>query len=361
VDAQHMKTLLDQISPGIVGIELKVESENIAPSVPVSSDASHHAMTIRKAGLWIRVIEVEGQALPHATTTYTPILQLIVTGSGDRVEKIETLSINGKNTVEDALRAPGPMMVPAGMLNAKESKVIPVDSAYRGNFRPRPPHHGAFRPHKHEKPGFLARIANWLGLSAPNPRMPFGLRGGRGGCRGGRIANTTRIGKQLETHRPMLENPFSGMMDDSDSVIASQDKPTHFMKPYYGYGRHYYQSQHHRHHGHHGRPCRIRAFFRNFGIGFVYTLALIGTFFMHPYTLISISGIASAALWFHVVRRLVVKRRGGVALPDEEDADEDEELTEKEKEVLLESVMVVEERKSEDLPRYEEKSDQQHQ
>jgi hypothetical protein len=385
MDAQTMKDLLAQMSPGIVGVEVKVESENIAPSVPVSSSSNEHddddttsashAITIRKVGLWIRVIEVEGQALPHATTTYTPILQLIVTGSGNKVDKIETLSINGDSPMEGA---PGPMMIPSGMLPAKEedaAKVIPVvGSAYRGNFRQsRPPHH-AFHPVKKAgHPGFLAWLANLLGLSAPNPRIPFGLRGGGGrrGCKGMRLANATRIGKHLETHRPMLENPFSGTLDDSaEETTIPQEKQRHSLKPYYGYGRHFYShhghAQHHRHNGqgHHGRPCRIRAFFRNLGIGFVYGIALMATFFMHPYTLMSISGIAACALVFHVIRRIAGKRRTGrVALPDEEDVDDDDDeeepLTDKEKQVLLESVMVVEERKSEDLPQYEEKSDQQ--
>jgi hypothetical protein len=389
MSVEEVQGLVEQMSTGIVGVEVRVESQPITPSVPIAKfdgedgTPSIGAVTIRQVGLWIRITEVEGKTLSHTTSIYTPILQLIVTGSGNKIEKIETLAIDGKAPIEQAQRVPGPAMV-QGLppVEGGPRRTRPFDTSKDGmNKEPQHHHgdhkhkngsHGHHGHHGHDQSengpfGLLGWIARTLGISrwgrpsqTGEPRRP--CHGAKGMWRIGKDAaqkmnSETAPGKVIG-HRPMLDNPFSGLADDDEgyeSATEARKEIKHHMRPHhpqhngkpYGFGDK-------KHHGKCGN------FFRRMAIGLVYGLALFGSIVMHPITLLVVSALSASAVTFHVVRRIVIKKRqGNVRLGAEEEEgllqqEQDGKMplmNEKEKEAQpLSEVVVVE---SEGLPRYE--------
>ncbi|KAK9898971.1 hypothetical protein P389DRAFT_167710 [Cystobasidium minutum MCA 4210] len=391
LSVEEVQGLVDQMSTGIVGVEVKVESEPITPSVPVAHFDKENggvpsigAMTIRKVGLWIRITEVEGKSVPHTTAIYTPILQLIVTGNKNRVEKIETISIDGKAPVEQALGMPGPAVAKAlPPVEGGPRRTRPFDNEgppkepqhhHHGHHHDGDHHHknGSHGHHGHhhgeDRPsgifGWLARtldLSRWArpsrfdsGVARP-PRK--GCHGAKGMMRGGEQTNGETAPGKVVGHRPMLDNPFSGMADDDEGYASSSDEQgrkeiKHHMRPSHraggDFGRHGFKK--------HGR---CGSFFKRMAIGFVYGLAMFGAIVMHPITLLAISAFSALALTFHVVRRIVIKKRRGAVRLGEEDVlfegeDESKEplMGEKEKEAAALQEVVVQ---NEDLPRYEER------
>lgn len=184
-------------------------------------------------------------------------------------------------------------------------------------------------------------------------------------------------------HRPMLDNPFSGTADDDEGYASSSDEQSrkeikHHMRPHHDTARPVegeehqdvpagfpWRHPHHaygagRHHNSSKKHGKCGNFFRRMAIGLVYGFAMFGAILVHPITLLSISALSAFALTFHVVRRMVIKKRqGAVRLGEEDvlfdgDVDESKEplMGEKEKEVTgLQEVVV----QGEDLPRYEER------
>lgn len=381
MSVEEVQGLVEQMSTGIVGVEVKVESQPITPSVPVvnfddkTGTPSIGGVTIRQVGLWIRITEVEGKSLPHTTSIYTPILQLIVTGSGNKVEKIETLAIDGKAPIEQkAHHGLGPAMVES--LPAVEGgprRARPYD--LNGELMKEPEHHHNSHHHPHhghgedeKRPsfgilGWIARtldISRWGRPSRAGAHRPCHGRKGmmRGGNEAAKMNGETAPGKVV-VHRPVLDNPFSGVADDDEgyeSGTEARKELKHHMRPHYPSHKDGMPP----HHGfsnkkHHGRCGN---FFRRMAIGFVYGFAMLGAILMHPITLLSISALSALAVTFHAVRRIVIKKRqSAVRLGGEEEEGllEDDKaplMGEKEAETLKEVVVV----EVEELPRYEERS-----
>lgn len=339
-----MRSYLDQMSTGIVGVEVKVASEPISPSVPIAkfgiggNEASVGAMTIRKVGLWIRVTEIEGKEIPHSTAIFTPILQLVVTGSDDKVEKISTLAIDGRAPVEDAMAMPGAVRI---------AEMPPLEGV-RAKYKPRPEHHPEHDRSKAS--GLLGWLAAKLGLEDHRGSMQGARR--VGGCKGmmrkmkEHAAEAAPREKNVfgsETmeeagvaphrhmgHHPMLDNPFSDMADDDEGYAGDDKEIDHHFRPGHGHGPF-------RHGSHHKKHGRCRNFFRRMAFGVIFGLAMFGGLVLHPFTLMTFAALAAAGLTFHVVRRHVIKnRQGQINL-----AEVEEPLTdEKEKSATLEQVVV---------------------
>lgn len=380
MSVQEVNSLMDQMSTGIVGVEVKLESEPVAPIVPVAHFKSGEAkpevgaMTIRKVGLWIRITEVEGKTIPHTAAIFTPILQLIVTDSGNRVEKVQTLAIDGKAPLEEeALAAmPGPAMIKGGLPN-----VEPITKSE--HIRPHPQLHDGHRGHSHEQEvaGLLGWLSRTLDLSRWSPNRS-GSRPGqsRRPCHmhkamaGKPESVNTHTGEgKVVGHRPMLDNPFSGLADDDEGYESGDEKDmnkvgTH-IRPHHGVKHDgaarpddsFRHRQHHHHHHHKTGKCG--RFFRRMAIGFVYGLAMFGAFLMHPTTLFVVSALAASTLIFAGIKALIDSRRSNqVRLGEDGDMDQGAEepllgMSEKEKEVLGLQEVIVE---GEDLPTYEPRS-----
>ena len=388
-----MLSLLGQMSPGIIGIEVKVESSPVTPSVGVVSYDSNDktptvgVISIRKVGLFIRVTEIEGQEIAHTTSVYSPILQLIVTGSEGKINKIETLSVDGKNPVDEALSNPGPVLPfslpPLEIESPIESE---KDGKDANNHRGHHPHPHSHFHHDHHRPtGVLAWIAQMLGLRSAdrsNKGMTFG-GGRRKGCKGmlKHAQNPTEISEankdekngeagmaRHKSHRPAVENPFSGMVDDDEGYESNNEKPVsaktmkNIGESLNKHAQGHAHSHSHKHgynggngHKRHGR-C-LRGWFRRFSIGVITGFAMFAVVLFHPITLMTLSGLATFALFFHVVRRIVKKRRsqrdGQVQLGEgqqgellfDNDADA-KSYTDDEKLPILEEVVIVEEKSS---------------
>jgi len=290
-DADLMLSLANEMSPGIVAVEVRVESEPVTPTIQMvtmditsseGDDAAKRVPTvedvsIRKVLLWVRITEVEGQEVPHATTIYSPILQLVVEGSKGKVSKISTLSIDGKPPIESILRKPRPVkgfklppLEQAGMPDkGKTSHARPPRPPHHHEgdeerpdhhevheHRPSPPHHGKHdgedgptlprppqppqppqappRPHhphhhhgNHKRPGFFAWLMSKIGFSPPPSSSSFhrpcpgmlrkmheqAVAEAREGLT---EYERKRPSHKLETHRVMTENPFSGTFDDDE-------------------------------------------------------------------------------------------------------------------------------------------------
>lgn len=346
-----MLSLYSQMSTGLVSVEAKVESEPVSPPLGLATE-SH---SVRKVGVFVRITEIEGKEMQHSTTIFTPILQLLVTGPGNRIEKIATLSINGKPPVMDNVMAPGPATV-HGLLAG-----VPVRK-----FEPQ------YKQPQRES-SFFTSILRALGFSSSggkSGRRPFPGAGHRG-CSGARknkvpqnlldaetqkhaIAGEAVARPALAGHRPMLENPFSGMMDDREDNESrpSKQRLGHHMRPHGRPMRH-------------GRHGKCGGFFRRMAIGFIYGLALAGSVILHPLSLAAYGVLLAGGLAFHVVRRIVKRTRadrageGSVRLVgnDEEvesllfDSEKDEEK-QVEVPVHLERVVVVEDEQQ--PPKYDQ-------
>lgn len=402
LSVEEVQGLVDQMSTGIVGIEVRVESEPMTPSVPVvnfdteAGAPSVDAVRIRQVGLWIRITEVEGKSLPHTTSIYTPILQLIVTGSGDKVKKIETLAIGGKAPIDQqAHNVPGPVMVKElppveGGLREKRPFVHDEDVMTKepqhhhhghhhdGQHDHKDGHHGHHGQHHHHEhhghdedearpSGILGWITRTLDVSrwrrpsrAGSQRRP--CHGSKGISRGGdkeTMNGQTAPGKVIG-HRPMLDNPFSGLADDDEgyeSGTEGRKEIKHHMRP-----NHAVDTIPHRfgHKQHHRGKCGGR-FLRRMAIGLAYGFAMFGAIIMHPVTLLTLSALSALAISFHIVRRLLIRRRqNAVRLGDGgEDGrtlseDKVPLMGENEKDTeVLQEIVVGE---GQDLPLYEERS-----
>lgn len=375
-DADMMLSLLGQMSPGIVGMEVKVESSPITPSVGLAhfgsgavDGPSIETLSIRKVGLWIRITEVEGKEVPHVTTIYSPILQLIVTGSEGKVHKIQTLSVDGKDPISAALSAPGPIM-PFSLPGLEP--VGPVEGRKDDeNIHPHHRHHGHW--HKHKKLGFFARIAQFFGLRSANS----GWRrrsGDKKGCRGhrehGHFGNGTEENdidmsnrrakyghrhhhhhdeqhQTPESYRTMTENPFSGVMEYNEEPIDADEieVESEGSKTDHGHSGHGTRKGHtHRQHRYKNRKHgRCGGFFHRMAIGIRCGLALFASVVLHPITLMTLSSITAFGVLFHFIRRVILNRRGGsIQLREEETAEVLFDGDVKEKIPILEEVVVEE-------------------
>ena len=357
VDADEMLARLNQLSLGIAKIEVKVDSEPVSPSIGIATFAegeplpSIEALTVRKVGLWIRITEIEGQELSHTTTLYTPILQLVVTSSGNKINKIATLAIDGKAPLDGHRAMPGPVM---GMA-LPEKEASPQQSGHK--------HH----EHGPRPSGFLGWLAQIFGLRTVGREHGKGVfgngrNGRRPGCQKWRAKMAAKEGKvfnkdeqdRLATHRPIHENPFSGADDEAPaSLNGHKEVKDHMKRPGLAGmgGAPIHERPHHReHHGGHRhghRHGRCNRFFRDLGLGFVHWFAAIVAIFTHPLTLIGLGALAAGTLTYSLTKRIL---RRGTQLEEDEQAslfDYD-----KEKEAGLEEVVVVEE----SLPKYEDQA-----
>ncbi|CAD6577361.1 MAG: hypothetical protein CYPHOPRED_000223 [Cyphobasidiales sp. Tagirdzhanova-0007] len=335
-DADMMLSLLGQMSPGIVGVEVKVESSPITPKVGIvdfgTGDAppTVNAVSIRKVGLWIRVFEIEGKQLPHTTSIYTPILQLVVTGSEGKVMKIETLSVDGRDPVNEALSAPGPVMtLPNGAFPEVDPVMEKVDQEHQ-NHSAKP----EWRPKSYLK---------------------------KGGCKGMRKeAFRKEAGAaRVKTHRPKVENPFSGMMDEEEGYASDASTEANVseeaegaVKDGHRFGHAHGQDHHHGHRRH----GRCGGFFRRMAIGFVTGMALFASVVFHPISLMVASGLITFAILFHGVRRIMQKRRRGQVALGEEADEVLFEHDDKDEKVPILTEVVVEKNAGDKLPKYEESS-----
>lgn len=359
VDADEMLARLNQLSLGIAKIEVKVDSEPVSPSIGIATFAegeplpSIEALTVRKVGLWIRITEIEGKELSHTTTLYTPILQLVVTSSGNKIDKIATLAIDGKAPLDGHRAMPGPVMGVA--LPEKEA------SAQQSGHK----HH----EHGPRPSGFLGWLAQMFGLRTEGREHGKGVfgngrNGRRPGCQKWRAKMAAKEGKafnkdeqdRLATHRPIHENPFSGADDAAPaSLNGHKEVKDHMKRPGLAGmgGATVHERPHHReHHGgqrHGHRHGRCNRFFRDLGLGFVHWFAAIVAIFPHPIALIGLGGLAAGTLTYSLTKRFL--RRG-----NEVQLEEDEQAPlfdyDKEKEAGLEEVVVVEE----SLPKYEDQA-----
>ena len=355
VDADEMLGLMNQLSLGIAKIEVRVDSEPVSPSIGLATFGegealpSIEALTVRKVGLWIRITKIEGKALSHTTTLYTPILQLVVTSSGNKINKIATLAIDGKAPIDSHHAMPGPVM---GMsLPDKEE----VESKHKHKHHEHEP--------KHESSGFLGWLAQLFGLEGhgrAHGKNVFGAArsGRRPGCQKWREKMAAKAGKvfnkdkqdRLATHRAMHDNPFKGDDNESNGPVGQhKEVKDHMKRPGLagmGGAPVHERPHHHEHHGHrHGGPRRGRCnrFLRDLGMGFVHWAAALFSIVAHPLMAIAIGSLAIG----YTVYLMTKKRESQVQLDDDEEAplfDYD-----KEKEAGLEEVVVVEE----DLPKYE--------
>ena len=366
-----MLSLLGQMSPGIVGVEVKVESSPITPKVGIvdfgTGDAppTVNAVSIRKVGLWIRVFEIEGKQLPHTTSIYTPILQLVVTGSEGKVMKIETLSVDGRDPVNEALSAPGPVMtLPNGAFPEVDPVMEKVDQEHQNHSghgaHPHPHHHHEHR-HRHRHSGLFRWIAEMLGFRSAKPEWRPKSYLKKGGCKGMRKeAFRKEAGAaRVKTHRPKVENPFSGMMDEEEGYASDASTEANVseeaegaVKDGHRFGHAHGQDHHHGHRRH----GRCGGFFRRMAIGFVTGMALFASVVFHPISLMVASGLITFAILFHGVRRIMQKRRRGQVALGEEADEVLFEHDDKDEKVPILTEVVVEKNAGDKLPKYEESS-----
>lgn len=372
-DADMMLSLLGQMSPGIVGVEVKVESSLITPKVGIVDFSTGDALptvndvSIRKVGLWIRVFEIEGKQLPHTTSIYTPILQLVVTGSGGKVTKIATLSVDGRDPVNEALSAPGPVMtLPNGAFPEVDPVMEKGDQEHRnhsGHGATHPHHHHGEHSHRHRHSGLFRWIAEMLGFRSAKPEWRPKSHLKKAGCKGMRKdASRNEAGAaRVETHRPKLENPFSGMMDEGEGYASDASTEANASEEAEGAVKDGHRFVHAHAHGqdhHHGhrRHGRCGGFFRRMAIGFVTGMALFASVVFHPISLMVASGLVTFAILFHGVRRIVQKRRGGQVTLGEEADEVSFEHDDKDEKAPFLTEVVVEENAGHKLPEYEESS-----
>lgn len=352
LDADQMLELVSQLSLGIARIEIKVDSEPLSPSVGLATFRENEevpsieALTVRRVGLWVRITEIEGKELAHTTTIFTPILQLVVTSSGNKINKIATLAIDGlaidgKVPIDDHRAMPGPVM---GM------SLPPTEGgARRDNGKPHPhPHH---HEHEHKPTGMLGWLAAMFGLRGDGHRRGKGyfgaLRKGRKpGCmkmagKGGKVFNKEEQDR-LATHRPLHHNPFGDANEVKDHMkrpgLAGMGGAPIHERPH-GHP-HAHPHPPHRRHGKCGR------FLRDLGMGFVHFFAVLGSAFMHPLALIMLGGMAVSSIAFSIARRL---KKRSIQLEDEEEEQAPLFDYDKEKDAGLEQVIVFDE----DLPKYQ--------
>lgn len=379
------------MSPGIVGIEVKLEVASLgevalpqSQSQDLSSPSPEHgdsligikpsSLSVRQVVVWVRVTEVEGKLLPpRSTTTFHPILQLVVSSANGKVVKTETVSVDGKANLGDAhALSLGPVMhhdMPA---------LLPPVQRWRKMD-------GQSNSPVSSSSGFFAWLKSFFvstGQGAAVSRRRYGGCHGRGRARGrwfggGRNgrggdarldhgqdgdsigvfdeASMQHVKHRLSSHRPAVENPFSGLMEggdegspdwrasrhhahhhdmhDADSLDGSEgDEDMHRLWHHRFRGQRHGEHMH-MHHGVGGFTVynRMHRFFRRMAIGFIYGMTLVGTVLVHPVTVLV---NALLLVMFHVFRRAAERRRAQIRLADDEVAFSAMEKLE-EKEALL--------------------------
>ena len=339
VSADEMYALMDQLSAGIAKIEVRLETEPVSPAIGMATYTegeelpSIQSISVRKVGLWIRITEIEGKEVVHSHSIYTPILQLVVTSSGGKVNKISTLAIDGKAPL-DALAAPGPAV----------GQALPEAA--------RKPHHGP--PHHHDRPaeGLLGWISGFFGGRRPERPGRAGL-GRRPGCHRGQQMQKEAAEKAASAKATVDSSASAVAMEHDDvadhikgpGLAGMGGAPLHRGRPHAGHGLHG---------GHPSHGKQAPGFFTRLA-DTVRPMLPENPFWY------AIGGwllCVVVALYNLKVRRYVVEdgvRREVPVFGSHDEPQEDEEkeafLTEKEKEVL-QDVEVLED--GEALPKYRE-------
>lgn len=298
--ADELDQAVASMSPGIVSLEVRVESEVVNAGIAAPVEGEMRAMVVdglrlRRIGVFIKINEIEGVDFEHSSLVYAPILQLLVSSQGQNGEitSVKTLSVNGEAPTEDAPAMPGIAMV-NDMLPPVED---PSELAAEPQWHPHRQHHGVF--------GWLA---NMLGLSPSPPHR-------RHPCPG-------KFRKGLAAASPqMIEDHFEG--ETGDASAQSPHHPKH----------------HGKHHGHHMRH-RNACFFRRFVSGVSHVFGYIWNSLIGQ----ALLGFLTGGILFHVVRRIKHRCNRHRYAAVEAELTRDVEV---EKKVMDELVYVDE------LPRYE--------
>jgi len=232
VSADELYALMDQLSAGIAKIEVRLETEPVSPAIGMATYTegeelpSIESISVRKVGLWIRITEIEGKEVVHSYSIYTPILQLVVTSSGGKVNKISTLAIDGKAPL-DALAQPGPAV----------GQALPEAA--------RQPHHGP--PHHHDRPaeGLLGWISGLFGGRRPERPGRAGL-GRRPGCHRGQQMQKEAVEKAASAKAAADSSASAASMQHDDvadhikgpGLAGMGGAPLHRGRPHAGHGPH---------------------------------------------------------------------------------------------------------------------------
>jgi len=303
-EPEHIQSLVQSLSQGIVSVEVKLESESVpvdAIGTALDEDtvlvAKLEGASLRKVGLFVKINEIEGQTFSHSKTVYTPILQLLVTAQntvdGEKITKIVTLSVDDQPVTPQSVHGSATDFLPDVL------SMLPPLEAEKLDTSVERPHHEGHRPtlfgQQTPVSGFLGFLHALFGQPKFEADKVDAVEAGRP-CRG---MMRSRKGLALGRDAPSFR---SGHSTEQDEVLASPVTNGTASDEDGNKGHHHLHGKHHR------RPC----FFRSFVHGFLSVFAGIGSVFAIVASSLpgaALLALLSGALLFKLTRKIAKRVR----------------------------------------------------
>jgi len=322
--AENMDSLVSQFSPGIVGLEVKIQSEEVPVKMwAVTSEDGEVGATpvqgvaMRRLGLFIRIKEVEGVAIEHESLIFAPIIQLLISSDDSKITRVETLSIAGQAVIADQVQGISTLQDVTDMLPAVEDKPS-------NDEEPKWRHH----PHHHHHSGFFSWLkaifgASNIGEAKRSGKPCKGVKKGRyGHAAAGRMSSDEYAPYDGQVPSEYVSAERWQTMEQNDRVVDRVGR------------------LHHKHHplrkgkpfGHRRHGRKMRCFMKRLANGLRYISTSINAFVTENILGSILAGLGLMGLAFHGSRRIVKKirarreRRAALAASRDEKFAEDEKL-----------------------------------